>query len=161
MRVQHINKRVILTAVLLTAAWAVLSGRFDLLHLGAGVVVSIAIATNFPAWEDRTRFRFGRFLAFIPWLAVQVIKSNLRVARSVLTPGLDIAPTFISRRPDVGGDRGLTLLGASTTLTPGTLTVDIDEHEMFVHALDHRSARDVETGVIAKRVAAVFEEPVS
>lgn len=153
------SKKVVLTALLLTAVWAVLSGRFDILHLGAGIVVASAIALNFPGWKDRTRFHFGRFILFIPWLAVQVIKSNLRVARSVLSPRLAIAPTFVSRRPDVAGDRGLTLLGASTTLTPGTLTVDIDEHEMFVHALDSRSARDVERGIMAGRVATVFVEP--
>lgn len=159
MRVRQNTKKVVLTALLLTAVWAVLSGRFDVLHLGAGILVATAIALNFPGWKDRTRFRFGRFLLYIPWLAGQVIKSNLRVARSVLSPRLRIAPTFVSRRPDVAGDRALTMLGASTTLTPGTLTVDIDEHEMFVHALDSSSARDVEKGIIAGRVASVFEDP--
>jgi multicomponent Na+:H+ antiporter subunit E len=155
--VRQNSKSIVVTTLLLTAVWAVLSGRFDVLHLGAGILVSAAIALNFPGWDDHARFHLGRFLLFIPWLAVQVIKSNLRVARSVLSPRLAIAPTFISRRPDVEGDRGLTLLGASTTLTPGTLTVDIDEHEMFVHALDRRSARDVESGIMADRVATVFE----
>jgi multicomponent Na+:H+ antiporter subunit E len=158
-RVRHTIKRVVLTTLLLTAVWAVFSGRFDLLHLGSGILVAAAIALNFPGYTDRARFRLGRFVLYLPWLAVQVIKSNLRVARSVLSPRLAIAPTFISREPAVVGDRALTLLGASTTLTPGTLTVDIDDHEMFVHALDRRSAHDVETGVIAERVATVFEEP--
>jgi multicomponent Na+:H+ antiporter subunit E len=151
----------VLLTLLLTGVWAVLSGRFDLLHMGTGVVVAAAIAFNFPAMKDRTRFRAGRFLLFLPWLVVQVIRSNLRVARSVLSPQLRIAPTFVSRSPDVVGDRALTLLGACTTLTPGTLTVDIDANETFVHALDHHSARDVETGVMSERVARVFEDPGS
>jgi multicomponent Na+:H+ antiporter subunit E len=129
--------------------------------MGTGVVVAAAIALNFPGLEDRTHFRVGAFIAFLPWLVVQVIRSNLRVARSVLSPGLRIAPTFVSRPPDVAGDRALTLLGACTTLTPGTLTVDIDQNETFVHALDRHSARDVEQGIMGERVAKVFEEASS
>jgi multicomponent Na+:H+ antiporter subunit E len=159
MRFRQIIRRVVVTTLLLVAAWYVLSGRFDLLHFGTGVLVALGLALNFTGWEDRTRFRATRFILYLPWLAVQVIKSNLRVARAVLSPNMDISPTFISRRPDVVGDRALTTLGASTTLTPGTLTVDVSQHELFIHALDRHSARDVEEGVIAERVARVFEEP--
>lgn len=159
MRLRQNGRRVVLTVVLLTATWYVLSGRFDLLHFGAGVIVAIGIAANMPVPDDATRFRPGRFLLYCPWLMVQVIRSNLRVARSVLSPRLDIAPTFVSRRPDVTGDRALTLLGASITLTPGTLTVDIGDHEVFVHALDTQSAQDVEDGIMARRVVDIFEAP--
>ncbi len=159
MHVRQYAQRVVLTALILAAAWYVLSGRFDLLHFGTGVVVALAIAANLPGIDDRTHFRPLRFLLYCPWLAVQVVKSNLRVARGVLSARLDIAPTFISRRPDVIGDRALTLLGASTTLTPGTLTVDVSQHEVFIHALDTKSARDIEEGAIASQVARVFVAP--
>jgi multicomponent Na+:H+ antiporter subunit E len=158
MRLRQVSKRVVFTTLFLVASWHVLSGRFDLLHFGSGVVVSIVIALNFPAWDDRARFRLVPFLLYCPWLGVQIVKSNLRVARAVLSPRMDIAPTFISRRPDVIGDRALTTLGASTTLTPGTLTVEVSQHEIFIHALDRYSIRDVEEGMIAERVAGVFEE---
>jgi multisubunit Na+/H+ antiporter MnhE subunit len=158
MQLRDISRRVVFITLLLSAAWYILSGRFDLLPLGSGVVVAAAIALNFPAWQDRSRFRPVRFLLYGPWLAVQVVKSNLRVARAVLSPRMDIAPTFISRRPDVVGDLALTTLGASTTLTPGTLTVDVSQHEIFIHALDRHSIQDVEEGMIAKQVAGVFEE---
>lgn len=149
--------KTVLTASLLLAIWYVLSGRFDLLHMGLGIITATVIAANYSAAEDRTRFRLLRFFLYVPWLTVQVVRSNLRVARAVLRRRLDIAPTFISRAPDVTGDRALTTLGASTTLTPGTLTVDVGDHEILIHALDRRSARDVDQGVIPKRVARVFE----
>lgn len=159
MQVRRYSRRVAITALLLTAVWWVLSGRFDLLHFGTGVVVAVAVALLMPGWDDTARFRLGRLTLFIPWLAVQVIKSNLRVARAVLSPKLAIAPTFISHPPEIHGERGLTLLGASITLTPGTLTVDIGDHDMFVHALDLDSAADIEAGVMADQVARVFEAP--
>jgi multicomponent Na+:H+ antiporter subunit E len=161
MSARRYSKRVVITTLLLTGVWYVLSGRFDFLHFGSGVVVAVAVALNMPGWDDAARFRPLRFVLFIPWLAVQVIKSNLRVARAVLNPRLSISPTFISHEPEIHGDRGLTLLGASITLTPGTLTVDIGEHDMFVHALDVHSAEDIEAGVMAGQVARVFQDPAA
>lgn len=155
---RQIGTRVALTSVILVAVWYVLSGRFDLLHFGSGVVVALAIALNFRGWGDRLRFRPLRGAMFLPWLGGQVIVSNLRVARAVLSRRLEIAPTFISATPHVRGSRALTLLGASITLTPGTLTVDVGEDEIFVHALDRRSTRDIEEGIMARHVAPLFDE---
>jgi multicomponent Na+:H+ antiporter subunit E len=148
-------------AVILTAVWYVLSGRFDLLHFGTGVVTAIVIAITFRGVPDTTRVHIGRLVLFLPWLLGQIILSNLRVARSVLSPRMPIRPTFISQPPGVTGDRALTLLGASVTLTPGTLTVDIRQNEIFVHALDSHSAQDMRDGLMAARVARIFEEPES
>lgn len=156
---RHSITRVVLTTLLLAAVWYVLSGRLDLLHFGTGVLVALVIALNSPGIEDPTRFRPLRFAVYLPWLFVQIVKSNLRVARAVLTRRMPIAPTFVSLPPDVVGPHALTALGASITLTPGTLTVDVGPDEIFVHALDARSAHDVSEGVIARRVARVFESP--
>jgi hypothetical protein len=60
----------------------------------------------------------------------------------------------VAQAPGVIGARALTASGCSTTLTPGTLTIDVGEDEIFVHALDAVSAQDVREGVIARRLAA-------
>jgi multicomponent Na+:H+ antiporter subunit E len=148
-----------LIAAILLALWYVLSGKFALLPFGTGVVTAIAIALAFRSVPDTTRVNVGQLIVYVPWLFYQITVSNLRVARSVLQPRMPIRPTFISQPPGVTGDRALTLLGASTTLTPGTLTVDIGPDEMFIHALDEHSAHDIREGTIAERVARIFEEP--
>jgi multicomponent Na+:H+ antiporter subunit E len=150
---------IVLIAAILIAVWYVLSGMFDVLHFGTGVATAVLIAVTYRTVPDRTRFSLGRFVTFLPWLIWQITLSNLRVARVVLDPRMPIQPTFISQPPGVRGDRALTLLGMSTTLTPGTLTVDIRRDEIFVHALDSQSARDMRDGLMASRVAEVFEEP--
>ncbi|HSJ23679.1 MAG TPA: Na+/H+ antiporter subunit E [Longimicrobiales bacterium] len=152
---------VVLIAAILIAAWYVLSGMFDVLHFGTGVVTAVLIALAYRSVPDTTRLNIGRALVYVPWLVWQIILSNLRVARVVLSPRMTIRPTFISQPPGVVGDRALTVLGMSTTLTPGTLTVDIRRDEIFVHALDAQSATDMRDGVVAERVAMVFEEPDS
>lgn len=146
-----------LVSALLLATWYVLSGRFDFLYFGTGVVTAVVLAATYTGVADRCRFRPGRFALFLPWLLVQVVISNLRVARLVFSRRMAIRPTFISQPPGVVGDRALTVLGSSVTLTPGTLTVDIDGDEIFVHALDAQSARDMRDERMSRRVARVFE----
>jgi multicomponent Na+:H+ antiporter subunit E len=144
--------------VLLSAIWYLLSGKFDLLHFGTGVLTALVIALTYRPVEDGTVLRVGRFLAYVPWLILQIVLSNLRVARIVLSRDMPISPTFVRLRPEVPGPRALTLLGSSVTLTPGTLTIDVDGDEIFVHALDAASAQDVRDRTIERRVAEVFPE---
>ncbi|CAN5734497.1 hypothetical protein BH23GEM9_BH23GEM9_20750 [soil metagenome] len=145
------------TAILL-AVWWILSGRFDVLHFGTGVVTAIILGITARGVVDRTTFQPGRFLLFAPWLVGQIIISNLRVARLVFSRSMPIRPIFISQPPGVTGDRALTMLAASTTLTPGTLTVDVGRDEIFIHALDEKSARDTRDQLMAREVARVFVE---
>jgi multicomponent Na+:H+ antiporter subunit E len=121
----------------------------------------VLIAVLFREVQDTTTFHPARFVVYLPWLTWQIFVSNLRVARVVLSPRMNIRPTFISQPPGVQGDRALTLLGMSTTLTPGTLTVDIRRDEIFVHALDAQSAQDMRDGIIAAEVATVFTDAPS
>jgi multicomponent Na+:H+ antiporter subunit E len=146
------------TAVTLTAVWYILSGKFDLLHFGTGVATALAVAAAFTGWSDGLRLRPLGFLAYIPWLVWQVFLSNLRVARCVLQPRMPIQPAFLTRRPQLRGDRALTTLASSVTLTPGTLTVDISADEIFVHALDAQSAADVRDAIADARIARAFVE---
>lgn len=146
----------VLLAAVLIAGWYVLSGRFDVLHFGTGVVAAVVIALIARPPMDTTRARTGQLLLFLPWLAGQILLSNLRVVRLVLTPTMPISPRMIRKDPGVRGARALTLLGVSTTLTPGTLTVEVSGDETTVHALDRASAADIKAGIMAARVARVF-----
>jgi multicomponent Na+:H+ antiporter subunit E len=120
--------------------------------------VAVVIAVLYRPVEDTHAMRLGSFLAYVPWLVWQIVLSNLRVARIVLSPTMRISPAFVRQRPGVEGARALTLLGSSITLTPGTLTVDVDGEEIFVHALDTASADDVRAGTIARRVRRVCSQ---
>ena len=81
--------------------------------------------------------RWGRFLHYFfgPFM-VALAKANLHVAKLVITgkinPGIVKVPT------EGLGDGGITLLANSITLTPGTLSVDVDEDEraLYVHCID-------------------------
>ncbi|MEX0742040.1 MAG: Na+/H+ antiporter subunit E [Phycisphaeraceae bacterium] len=146
------------TAGTLIAIWVLLSGKFDLLHLGLGVVGSLLLTASFMRTRQGKPFPFLRFFAFVPWHLWQVAISNLRVSKVAISPQPKIQPSFIERDPLVHSDRALTVLGCAVTLTPGTLTVEIEPGRYLVHALDDLSAQDIEQDVMAKRVAQVFGE---
>jgi multicomponent Na+:H+ antiporter subunit E len=136
----------------------VLSGKFDLVHFGTGVLATLAIAANIAPVADGTRIRWLRMPAFLPWLLREIIISNVRVARIVLHPACPVRPALMDFNPPIASTRARALLGIAITLTPGTLTVDVDEKGMQVHALDAQSAGDLKHGPMTEHVAALFRE---
>lgn len=143
--------------LVLMAVWLLLSGKFDWFHIGWGVLTASALAASGAVWPRPGRFPLIRFLLFVPWQLWQIFISNLRVAAIVLSPGGAVRPRLLRAAPRLADPRAQTMLGGAITLTPGTLTVDIDETHMIVHALDDASAADIEAGVMRDKVASVFE----
>jgi len=148
-------------AMSLLAVWYVLSGKFDLVHFGTGILATLAIAATIHPVDDGTRTRWGRMIAFIPWLLWQIVLSNLRVARLVLHPRCPARPALLDLDPPVPTPRARALLGIAVTLTPGTLTVDVDERGMQVHALDDASAGGLTDGQMVRRVCDLFAPKAS
>jgi multicomponent Na+:H+ antiporter subunit E len=152
--------RVFLTILLLMVMWSLLSGMFDALHLGSGLIVALLIALGAERWRYPERLPILRMVAYTPWLLRQMVASNLHVARLVLTPDLPIAPRFVECVPRVKGPHAMTLMGCSITLTPGTVTVDLEQGRMLVHTLDEASMDLIVSGELAQRVARVYgQEP--
>lgn len=147
-----------LYALALVAVWWILSGKFDLVHFGAGVLAAVVIAATIQPVEDGTRIRWLRAAAFVPWLFWEVIRSNLRVARVVLGRARPRSPLLVEFRPPLPSTRARALFGIATTLTPGTLTVDVDAELMQVHVLDGAVADEVRYGPMAERVGRLFRE---
>lgn len=65
----------------------------------------------------------------------QLIKSNLRLAAIVLSPDLPIAPGIIKVHTKLKSRMGRLMLANSITLTPGTLTVEVDGEWLYVHCV--------------------------
>jgi len=148
--------------------WFVFSGELDALHVGFGVVSAalVTFLTRDLAWIgtrlDRTgrpvpvytfSIRWGHFLAYLPWLLWQIVLANLQIAWVIMHPRLPIAPALVRFRTTLVGDVARTTLGNSITLTPGTITVDVEGDEFVVHALTREAARGVLGRAMEKRVA--------
>jgi len=88
------------------------------------------------------------------WLLKEIAISSLQVTRIILAPKLQISPTMVNIQCKSSGQVRQVLLANSITLTPGTLTTDIDENGLVtVHALTQEGAQGVVSGDMNDRVA--------
>jgi len=150
-------------AALLMLAWVLWSGYLKPLLLGLGVFSSILVVyLAYRMRLENTQFLQVRFLLrlvrYWGWLAREVLRSSLEVTRIVLSPKLPISPTVaeFETRCTLASDQAL--VGNSITLTPGTLTIKIVDGHFVVHALTEAGARDILSGEMDRRVAALRED---
>lgn len=125
--------------------WLVMSGYYDAIHIGYGVACTFLVLWLFRRIrshqfypDDETvahRVRYGRALYYIVWLLWQIIVSGVYVAGVILRRRMPIEPSVVTFRADLPGPTARMILGNSITLTPGTLTVQIEDDRFVVHAL--------------------------
>lgn len=152
--------RMALLAVLLAAAWVLWSGFFTplLLALGAFSCVLVVYLANRMHLFDTDVFALKlslRLFRFWAWLAGEVIRSSLEVARLVLSRKLPISPTVVEFSTTCTHPVDRTILGNSITLTPGTLTLNIEGDKFLVHSLTEHGAEEINAGEMDRRVAAL------
>ena len=102
---------------------------------------------------DVFAFRYNlRLMGFWGWLGAEIVRSSIAVARHVLSPQMKVDPRVV--RLDVSHLEPVdqALLGNSITLTPGTLTLDVDQGQLLVHALDVDGAQALVDGEMQARV---------
>jgi multicomponent Na+:H+ antiporter subunit E len=80
--------------------------------------------------------RAGWLLAYIPYLLHAIVAANVDVARRVINPSLPIRPGIVKVRTNLESPLGRLFLTSSITLTPGTLTVEADGQELYIHWID-------------------------
>ena len=85
----------------------------------------------------RTALRCGRVLGFLGYFAVKLVLANLVVAREVVTPGTGFCPAVVDFPTRSENRRELVLLSLIINLTPGTLTLAVEEDPpmLFVHGM--------------------------
>jgi multicomponent Na+:H+ antiporter subunit E len=71
---------------------------------------------------------------------------------------MPIDPKIIRFKTKLESDMSMVALANSITLTPGTITMDIEEREFIVHALSKKVADDLNTGEMEDRIAHIFME---
>ena len=142
------------------AFWVLLSGHLEPLSLVLGAISSALVAAANRGEEALSPMLRAapRFSLYLLWLLKEIVVANLQVARLVLHPRLPIDPVVVRYDAPPGGDLALTTLANSITLTPGTVTLDVDGRTLIVHALTRQSADGVLAGGMARRVARVFGE---
>jgi multicomponent Na+:H+ antiporter subunit E len=139
--------------------WLLLSQSFNLFHVGLGLLAAFGVA-----WlnTDRSVSRFVilrlRIVWYFLWLLGRILQSGFHLSVLILHPALPIDPKLIRYRTKLRTEASIVLLGNSITLTPGTITVEVDSQDLVVHAMDDKSADDVTSQRIEQQMAGLFGE---
>ncbi len=140
-----------LTYLSLTVGSGSILGLWSIHEFGLGIIVAVIAG-----WVARNVFFFysGKEIAkttnplrWIKWIvylfgpfALGLIKANIDVAGRVITGKIN--PGIVKVKSNLESDFAVTMLANSITLTPGTLTVDLDNstNELYVHWIDVKNS---------------------
>lgn len=144
-------------ASVLFGTWLLLSGLFEPLLLGLGVtscllVVYLARRMDLVDHEGHPIHLGLRAVVYWAWLAKEIVKANIDVARRILDPKLPISPTLVRVKTSQKSELGQVIYANSITLTPGTVSILVSEGSILVHAVARELAADLETGEMDRRV---------
>ena len=150
---------------LLLITWVILSGLLDAFHISLGIL-SCALVTWLSSgllFNDRSlsfysRLRqVSRLPLYLSWLLWQIVLANIHVLRISFSPRVkeQIQHQLVRFRSGLKSDFEKYVLAQSITLTPGTVTLQIDGDVFLVHAISDVAARGL-MGSMADRVRHVF-----
>ena len=135
----------------LTAVWVALWGSVTPANVLGGLAVGTALVHLLPGEQGAARGPLSALglLRFAGVFTDALVRSSLQVAAQVLRPRLALHPGVVAVTVPGDDDRLLTLLANSISLTPGTLTLEVDRDRrlLHVHVLDlGPGARDLLAG---------------
>jgi multicomponent Na+:H+ antiporter subunit E len=135
----------------------------DWQHLIVGVFIALFVAwitgdffITRPQLLKHPRRWFYFIFLYIPRFLLECLKANIDVAYRVVCPTLPINPGIVKVKTKLKTDTGLTFLADSITLTPGTMSVDIDRDNgvLYIHWINVKS-KDTEEAT--KMIVEKFE----
>ncbi len=156
-------KHTISLGILLFALWLGLSGQLNVLMLSLGVVSTLVIVylahrmdvidqEIYPAHMTVLLLRFWLFLAR------EVIVANIDVIKRIFRPGKNISPQLFELPLTLKSDVSRVIYANAITLTPGTVSANLDKKTVTVHTLSIEAAQDLSSGRMASAVPEDYEE---
>ena len=147
----------------LFAVWLLLSWHFEPLFIFFGVftctvAVWVCVRMGVVDRESLPLHLVWRGAGYLCWLAWEIFRSNLRVARIILSPRLRLDPSIVHFRASQRTDLGRFIYANSITLTPGTVTTGVTGDDMEVHAIVQSEIDGSEENDMNQRVTALEGE---
>jgi multicomponent Na+:H+ antiporter subunit E len=152
---------VVVLFITLAVLWVLWSGLFKPLMLLLGLascILVVWLAKRFDTLDhESVPVHLGpKIIAYWGWLTKEIVIASLQVTRIVLARNMPISPCMVKVQSKSHGQVRQVLFANSITLTPGTLTTDIDDDGMLtVHALTTDGAQGVTDGPMNDKVAAL------
>ena len=151
--------------ILFLLAWIIFNGNITLEILIFGVVIAAVMLAfmckfmDYSLQKEKNVYKKSIwFLAYVVLLIREIIKANLAIIPRILTVEEEMDPVIVKFRTNLKSDFTRMLLANSITLTPGTITVSLEENEYTIHCLDTSLAEGLENSDLEKALAKLDEE---
>lgn len=148
--------RLLFAGSIFALSWLLWSGIYTPLLNGLGLfscilVLLLARRSGFFDTGVYSLHLVTRLPGYWLWLVGQIVKANLAVARIVLTPRMPISPTLVDIQASELPPVGQAILANAITLTPATVSFDVNEGFIHVHCLTESSAEELREGEMVRR----------
>jgi len=148
--------RLLFAGTIFAVSWLLWSGIYTPLLNGLGllsctIVLLLARRSGFFDSGVYSLHLLTRLPGYWLWLLGQIVSANLTVARIVLTPRMPISPTLIKINASQLPPVGQAILANAITLTPATVSFDVNEGLIHVHCLTESSAQELREGEMLRR----------
>ncbi len=128
---------------LLFGFWVLLNGKWNLEIALVGLIVCAALYAFMAAFmgyspkkEWQLARRLPKIVGYFFYLVKEVFLSAWATMKLIWSPDKEIEPRVTSFRTRVKTDAGKVVLANSITMTPGTITVDVQDDLFLIHCLD-------------------------
>ncbi len=145
--------------VLYFLLWIVYNGKFTL-EIGifgliiAGVLFAFSCKfMDYSVQKELSNYKkIFQLIGYVFLLVWEILKANMGVIHMILTEEEEIAPVLVSFRTDLKTTTGKAFLANAITLTPGTITVLLEDNKFTVHCLDESMAEGLDDSPFAERL---------
>ena len=139
--------------------WVIFNGNFTLEIAIFGIIIAAVLFaftckfTDYSISKEKQLIRNAfRILHYIVVLVIEIVKANLAVIRFILSEKEEIEPALVTFQADLHTQMGRAALANAITLTPGTITVLLDDNTYTVHCLDETLAEGMDTSVFVDMI---------
>ena len=138
--------------------WLLNSGHYNLLILALGLAAIILVLfivhkMDVVDHESQPLNLTGNIFGYYLWLIGAIIKANITVVKHIWLGNDTLSPTLRRIKISQKTDMGKVIYANSITLTPGTVTIDLIDNEVIVHALLHEDIESLIEGEMDRRVS--------
>lgn len=145
--------------------WIIYNGNVTLEICLFGVIIAGAIFAftcrfmDYSVKKDMQNIKkVLKFIRYACVLVMEIVKANFAVIHMILSEKEETEPVLVSFSSDMKTSAGRAFLANAITLTPGTITVSLENAEYVVHCLDKELAEGMDDSVFVKLLADLEKE---
>lgn len=143
--------------ILFFLIWIIFNGNFTLEIAVFGLIISAAMYwfvckfMDYSIQKDirilKKSFYIVKYIFVLIW---EIIKANMATIKMIMSSKYEIEPVIVKFKTNLKTKTARVVLANSITLTPGTITVSLEENELVVHCLDKDYAEGMDCSVFVK-----------